>query len=71
MCNSVRVDGGRFFIGDIVKVEKAELNVFVVTLDKAELEQVRIKSQELTCPIQDVLLDMFTCGFSDYFLDDD
>ncbi|GAH60418.1 unnamed protein product, partial [marine sediment metagenome] len=42
---------------------------FLVELDVAEFDNVKCKANELNVNIEDVVLDIFTCGFADYFED--
>lgn len=50
-----------------MKVERKEIYDFLVVLDAAEFEQVKEKAVELDITVEAVLLDIFTCGFCDYF----
>lgn len=54
-----------------MKVEQKELNVFVVTLDAAEIDIVQNKAADTGNNVAVVMLDVFTVGFSGYFEDID
>lgn len=45
-CDSYRVDGGRFFVGNVMKVVKFNRHIYQVSFDEAEIVFLENKSKD-------------------------
>lgn len=69
VCNSVRVDGGRFFRGSVVKVERIDLYDYRVILAEQEFQSIKRIADDLGLSMEHALHIVIEKGI-DFELDD-